>query len=78
MPMESTYHHNGVPPVFDSHKALSAYGDNPWLGGAVDRIAREIARTKLHLQTENEKGEIIKGHDALLTLKKPPPTKTEK
>jgi hypothetical protein len=33
MPMESAYQYNGVPPVFDWHKALSAYGTALGLGG---------------------------------------------
>ena len=59
------------------HEALSACGNNPWLSGGVDRIAGEIARTKFHLQIENDEGEIeiVKRHDALDTMARPQPTK---
>jgi hypothetical protein len=80
MPMESAYNHLGLATPFDPHKALSAYVDNPWLGCAADRIAREIARAKFHLQTANADGEIeiIKVYEALLPLKKPQLTKDSK
>lgn len=74
------YSYRGMAPLYKPEESLKAYGDNPWLGGAVDKIAREIARTKFHLQIENNKGEIevIRNHEALDTLKKPQPTKTGK
>lgn len=80
LPLESAFQYYGLPPLFNPAESLKAYGDNPWLGGAVDRIAREIARTEFHLQTEDEDGEIeiIRGHEALNTLQKPQPTKTGK
>lgn len=67
-------------PLFKPAESLRVYGDNPWLGRAVDRIAREIARTQFRLQTENRKGEIeiVQKHEALETLKRPQRTKSGK
>ena len=78
--MESMYSLMGMQPVFKPEESLKAYGDNPWLGGAVDKIAREIARTTFHIQTENKNGEIevIRSHEALDTLQKPQPTQSGK
>jgi HK97 family phage portal protein len=75
MPFEVLYQSIGMPPLFKPGESLHAYGDNPWLAGAVDKIARELARTKFHLQTTNAKGEIevIKKHQALVTLNRPQP-----
>jgi HK97 family phage portal protein len=68
------YQSYGLSPLFSTG---TPYGDNPWLGGAVDRIARELARTKFHLQIERDgEIEIIKKHQALDTLRFPQPTKT--
>jgi HK97 family phage portal protein len=77
MPFEQSFSGQGLPPSFKSRESLEAYGDNPWLAGAVDKIAREIANTKFRLQRENADGEIefIKSHQAIETLKRPQPTK---
>lgn len=80
LPMEGMYHSLGMPPLYDSDEALASYSDNIWLSSAVDKLARELARTKFYLQRVDANGkiEIIKSHQALDTLKKPQPTKTGK
>ncbi len=80
LPMESMYHSYGMPPPLSSIEALASYGDNAWLAAAVDKLARELARTKFHLQTINSKGEIeiVQKHQAQETLKHPQQTKTGK
>ena len=77
LPFEGVYQAYGMPHSFPSQDAMSSYDDNPWLAGAVDRIAQTLSRTKFHLQRVNAKGEIeiIKSHQALETLKRPQPTK---
>jgi hypothetical protein len=54
LPFEALFASYGMPHVFRPQESLEAYGDNPWLGGAVDRIAHELARTKFHLQSVDE------------------------
>ena len=80
LPMEGMYQFQGMGPQFKPAESLSAYGDNVWLYGAVNKIAQEIARTQFRLQTTNRKGEIelIQKHQALETLLKPQPTKSGK
>jgi len=80
LPFEQMYQGWGMPPLFDPTGALHSYGDNAFLAGAVDKISREISRTKFYLQTVNAKGEIeiIQKHQALETLRRPQPTKTGK
>lgn len=70
------YHSYGLPALFNPSDSLTAYGDNPWLGGAVDRIAQTLARTNFSLQQVNTNGEIeiVQKHEALSTLRKPQPT----
>jgi hypothetical protein len=73
LPMESMYHSHGMPPPLSSIEALASYGDNAWLAAAVDKLARELARTKFHLQTINSTGEIeiVQKHQAQETLREP-------
>ena len=80
LPMEGMYQFQGMGPQFKPAESLSAYGDNVWLYGAVNKIAQEIARTQFRLQTQNSEGEIefIQKHQALETLARPQPTKAGK
>jgi HK97 family phage portal protein len=80
LPMEQVYQSYGMPPLFKPTEALASYGDNAWLAASVDKLSRELARTKFHLQTVNAKGEIeiVQKHQALETLKHPQQTKTGK
>lgn len=80
LPSEATYQSYGMPPLFQPTEVLASYGDNPWLAAAVDKLARELSRTKFYLQKVNDDGEIeiIKSHQAMETLRKPQPTKTGK
>ncbi|MCC7420002.1 MAG: hypothetical protein IT428_06975 [Planctomycetaceae bacterium] len=39
LPNESLHHWQGMAPLFKPAGSLKVYGDSPWLGGAVDRIA---------------------------------------
>lgn len=78
-PSETIYHSYGMPALFRPAESIDAYGDNPWLGGAVDRIVQTLARTKFHLQKGfGDDIEIIHQHQALETLRKPQPTKAGK
>ena len=45
------YHSWGLPPPFNTTGAPHSYRDNPWLAASVYKLARELARTKFHLQT---------------------------
>jgi hypothetical protein len=78
--MEQVYQSYGMPPLFKPTEALAFYGDNAWLAASVDKLSRELARTKFHLQTVNSKGEIevVQKHQALETLKHPQQAKTSK
>lgn len=62
-------------PRFKPSESLAAYGDNTWLARAMDKIAREIARTQFRLEKTNAKGEIeiIQKHQAIDTLNRPHP-----
>lgn len=77
LPLEGMYQNWGMPALFKPGESLDSYNDNPWLAAAVDKLARELARTPFHLQRVNAKGEIqlIHEHQALATLRKPQPIK---
>ncbi|MGE0536648.1 MAG: phage portal protein [Pirellulales bacterium] len=46
----------GMPAKFKPKESLEAYGDNVWLYAAVNKIAQELARTKIKLRTKAKDG----------------------
>ena len=63
----------GIVHDWKPNESLKKYGQNVWLYGAISLISQEVARTKFHLETEFEDGEveITRKHQALSTLRNP-------